>query len=92
MCIPAPEAAESGNTDDTTDNQNEYEVVSSSEACSSQEASKVEEVYDYVPKMSRNDDEYDYESPYWAPADKRTELFRQFKKLRIQSIAQKELE
>ena len=35
---------------------------------------------------------YDYESPYWAPADKKTELLSQFRKLRIQSVAQKDLE
>ena len=38
------------------------------------------------------EDTYDYESPYWAPADKKTELLRQFKKLRIQSVAEEDIE
>ncbi len=53
------------------------------------------EVYDYVPQESheaRNDDEYDYESPYWAPADKKSELLSQFRKLRLRSAAQKDIE
>ena len=37
-------------------------------------------------------EEYDYENPYWMPADKKEELLEQFKKLRIKSVAQKDLE
>ncbi len=85
-----PEAA---TADDTTDKPNEYETISPSENYSvPHEAKTVEEAYDYAPELSKNDDEYDYENPYWAPANKRTELLRQFRKLRIQSVAQKELE
>lgn len=47
--------------------------------------------YEYSPQSSA-DDEYDYECPYWAPADMRSELLSQFRKLRMPSVAQKELE
>ena len=35
---------------------------------------------------------YDYENPYWMPADKKEELLGQFKKLQIKNVAQKDLE
>ncbi len=53
-------------------------------------ASEVEE-YDYIPRVAQVDD-YDYESPFWAPADKRTELLRQFEKLKIRSVAEDTIE
>ena len=69
---------------------NEYESASLTPPVEESEALKV---YDYVPhEASKDDDEYDYESPYWAPSDKKAELLSQFKKLRIQSVTQKELE
>ena len=37
-------------------------------------------------------EEYDYENPYWMPADKKEELLEQLKKLQIKSVAQKDLE
>ena len=36
-------------------------------------------------------DEYDYEIPYWAPADRKAELLGQFKKLKIPSVVQQDL-
>ena len=55
------------------------------------EYESAEYVYDYIPQAS-NDDDYDYESPYWVPADQKTELLSQFRKLRIPSVALKEIE
>ena len=54
-------------------------------------AEEQEVAYEYIPQEVQ-DDEYDYESPYWAPAEKKNELLRQFKKLRIPSVPQKDLE
>ena len=31
-------------------------------------------------------EDYDYDSPYWTPADKKVELLSQFRKLKIQLI------
>ena len=31
-------------------------------------------------------EDYDYDSPYWTPADKKVELLSQFRKLKIQRI------
>ena len=50
-----------------------------------------EEVYDYTQSEAIFDD-YDYESPYEKPSDEKTKLIKQFRKLRISSIMQKELE
>ena len=52
---------------------------------------KSEETYDYVPQVSSAED-YDYESPYWAPSSERSKLLEQFRKLQIPSVSQKELE
>ena len=41
---------------------------------------------------TESDDYYDYESPYWAPADMKTELLNQFRKLRIPSVETKDIE
>ena len=48
--------------------------------------------YDYAGQEDGPIDEYDYENPYWVPADKKAELLNQFRKLRIQSVTQKDLE
>ncbi len=58
----------------------------------SSHAEKITGVYDYARKDNGHDDEYDYESPYWEPADKKTELLSQFRKLKIKSVAQKDIE
>lgn len=51
------------------------------------------ELYDYIPTNFEGDtDIYDYESPYWMPSHKKMELLTQFRKLRIQSVSQKDLE
>ena len=42
--------------------------------------------------VGNTNNEYDYDSPYWAPADRKTELLSQFRKLRIPSVTQKDLE
>ena len=50
---------------------------------------------DFSPHNDNNNskfDGYDYENPYWMPADKNEELLGQFKKLRIKSVALKDLE
>lgn len=57
-----------------------------------QESEKAVSTYDYAGQEDGSDDEYDYESPYWAPADRKAELLNQFRKLRIQSVTQKDLE
>ncbi len=44
-----------------------------------------------IPNKEESD-EYDYESPYWAPADKRTGLLSQLRKLKINSVTQKDIE
>jgi hypothetical protein len=48
-------------------------------------------IYDYSPQSVGADD-YDYETPYQSPADKKIGLFAQFEKLRIPSIAGSNLE
>ena len=52
----------------------------------------VERAYDYTTAPGGSDDEYDYENPYLAPAEEKEGLLTQFRKLKIQSIAQKDLE
>ena len=49
------------------------------------------ETYDYIPRV-RSAEDYDYESPYWAPSSERSKLLEQFRKLQIPSVSQKELE
>ena len=49
------------------------------------------EVYDYIPVWNDRDD-YDYESPYWEPSDKKSELLKQFKKLKIPSVKEKDIQ
>ena len=51
----------------------------------------MEHAYDYTTGPGGSD-EYDYENPYWAPAEEKEGLLTQFRKLKIQSIAQKDLE
>ena len=51
----------------------------------------VEHAYDYTTTPTGSD-EYDYENPYWAPAEEKEGLLTQFRKLKIQSIAQKDVE
>ena len=50
------------------------------------------EIYDFTPKIVDSVVDYDYETPYWAPADKRKDLLSQFKKLRIRSVAENDIE
>ena len=47
--------------------------------------------YDYISGRNERDD-YDYESPYWEPSDKKTELLKQFKKLKIPSVREKDIQ
>ena len=49
------------------------------------------EVYDFTPQSAKGED-YDYETPFWSPADKKTDLLAQFKKLRIPSIEEADIE
>ena len=49
------------------------------------------DIYNYSSGQTEAD-EYDYESPYWEPADKKTELLNQFKKLKIPSVSEKDIE
>ena len=66
----------------------EYDKVSSS---SSEDAkAEQEKAYDYIPQPSQ-EDEYDYESPYWEPADKKAELLGQFRKLKIRNVVQDDI-
>ena len=37
-------------------------------------------------------EDYDYDSPYWTPADKKVELLSQFSKLKIQRILPENIE
>ena len=37
-------------------------------------------------------EDYDYDSPYWTPADKKVELLSQFRKLKIQRILPENIE
>ena len=49
------------------------------------------DIYNYTPEQTEAD-EYDYESPYWEPADKKTELLNQFEKLKIPSVSEEDIE
>ena len=51
----------------------------------------MEHAYDYTTGPGGSD-EYDYENPYLAPAEEKEGLLTQFRKLKIQSIARKDLE
>ena len=44
------------------------------------------------PPNETDKDGYDYEIPYWVPADKKVNLLSQFEKLRIRVISGKRLE
>lgn len=46
-------------------------------------------IYDYIRQAGEG--EYDYDSPYWRPADEEKELLAALKKLRITSVAHEEL-
>ena len=62
-----------------TTNDNRYEgYVSASLTKFSQQNSAVED--------------YDYDNPYWTPADKKVELLSQFRKLKIQEILPENIE
>ena len=77
-------------TDVSANNPNDYETLSLSERTIPEVAAS-DGIYDFAPEMSGKRDEYDYESPYWLPSDQKAELLSQFRKLRTQSIAQKDL-
>ena len=85
------QAAKDKPRDSVTSNKshNEYETVSLSGEIAPKD---IVEVYDFTPAKTSEKDEYDYESPYWLPSDQKAELLDQMKKLRIPSVAQKDLE
>lgn len=81
-------------TTNTANQSTEYDSTTLSPSCDPKEALLPdidETAYDYIPRDAE-DDEYDYECPYWEPADKKNQLLSQFRKLRLPSVAQKELE
>lgn len=58
----------------------------------SEVAAETEGTYDYIRETGGNDQYYNYESPYFLPSNQKTELLSQFKKLRMLSVAHKDLE
>ena len=78
-------------TDVSAKDLNNYETLSLSEGMMTEVAAS-DGIYDFPPEMSGKRDEYDYESSYWLPSDQKAELLSQFRKLRMHSVAQKDLE
>ena len=49
--------------------------------------------YEFSPKsLDSGEDDYDYDTPYWAPSNEEKELLLQLKKLRIPSVRNEDLQ
>ena len=67
-----------------------------SEPQTTQETANQEQcqVYSFTSKSLENgdDDDYDYESPYWEPSNVEKELLSQLKQLKVPSALSKDLQ